>query len=283
MPDTITPDIAPFTWEADYARRVQRMRASEIRELLKLLDQPGILSFASGIPDPALFPIAGIAEAAATILADPVRGPAALQYAVSKGYRPLHEWIAAHMTTLGVPCTLDNIVITAGSQQGLDFLGKLLLSETDTALVTSPTYLGALQAFAPYEPRYDTLDLTGNTTPEAYAETARAYQSRIALAYAVPDFATPTGETLDEPARRRLLALADTLNIPLIEDAAYTAIRFEGTRIPSCLALDIQARGHSDATYTIHAGTFSKTIAPGLRVGWLCAARALIDKVVLTK
>lgn len=103
------------------------------------------------------------------------------------------------MATLGIPCAVDNIVITAGSQQGLDFLGKLLLSETDTALVMSPTYLGALQAFAPYEPRYDRLDPHGNTTPEAYAETARAHHSRIALAYAVPDFANPTGETLDEP------------------------------------------------------------------------------------
>lgn len=280
MPDTLT---APFTWDTAYARRAQRMRASEIRELLKLLDQPGILSFAGGIPDPALFPTAAIAQAAAAILADPVQGPAALQYSVSEGYHPLRHWIATHMATLGIPCTVDNIVITAGSQQGLDFLGKLLLSETDTALVTSPTYLGALQAFAPYEPRYDRLDLDGNTTPEAHAGTARAHASRIALAYAVPDFANPTGETLDEPARLRLLDLVDALNIPFIEDAAYTAIRFEGTPIPSCLALEIRRRGHIDHARTIYCGTFSKTIAPGLRVGWLCAARSLIDKVVLTK
>ena len=282
MPDTFIPE-ATFTWDTAYARRAQRMRASEIRELLKLLDQPGILSFAGGIPDPMLFPTAAIAQAAAAILADPIQGPAALQYSVSEGYTPLRHWLASHMASLGVPCTPDNIVITAGSQQGLDFLGKLLLSDNDTALVTSPTYLGALQAFAPYESRYDRLDLHGNTTPQAHRETAHAHASRIALAYAVPDFANPTGETLDEPARLRLLALVDALNIPLIEDAAYTAIRFEGTPIPSCLALEISARGHIDRARTIYAGTFSKTIAPGLRVGWLCAAKPLIDKVVLAK
>ena len=281
MPDTTF--APPFRWEAAYARRAQNMRASEIRELLKLLDQPGILSFAGGIPDPALFPTAAIAEAAARILADPAQAGPALQYSVSEGYRPLREWIAGHMTRHGAPCTIDNIVITAGSQQGLDILGKLLLSETDTALVTAPTYLGALQAFAPYEPRYDTLDLDGNMTPIAYAASARAAHSRLALAYAVPDFANPTGETMDEPARHRLLDLVHALNIPLVEDAAYTAIRFSGPPVPSCLALDIQARGHIDATRTAYCGTFSKTIAPGLRVGWICSARDLVAKVVLAK
>ena len=279
MSDTITP----FDWDAAYARRTQRMHASEIRELLKLLDQPGILSFAGGIPDPALFPTAAIAEACAAILADPVQGAAALQYSVSEGYKPLREWIAAHMAGLGVPCGIDNIVITAGSQQGLDFLGKLFLTEGDTALVTAPTYLGALQAFAPYEPRYDTLDLVGNMTPTAYTAAARETGGRVAFAYAVPDFANPTGDTMDEPARNRLLDLVDGLGIPLIEDAAYTAIRFDGLPVPSCLALEIRRRGHIDRTRVLYCGTFSKTLAPGLRVGWICAASDLIGKVVLAK
>lgn len=279
VPDIITP----FNWEAAYARRAQGMHASEIRELLKLLDQPGIVSFAGGIPDPALFPTAAIAEACAAILADPAEGAAALQYSVSEGYKPIREWIAAYMAGQGVPCSIDNIVVTGGSQQGLDFLGKLFLTEGDTALVTAPTYLGALQAFAPYEPRYDTLDLAGNMTPTAHAAAAQRAGSRVAFAYAVPDFANPTGDTLDEAARERLLDLVDALGVPLIEDAAYTAIRFAGSPVPSCLALEVRRRGHIDATRVLYCGTFSKTIAPGLRVGWICAARDLVAKVVLAK
>ncbi len=279
VPDTATP----FKWNTAYARRAQGMRASEIRELLKLLDQPGILSFAGGIPDPALFPTTAIAAACAAILADPAQGAAALQYSVSEGYKPLREWIAGDMGRMGVPCGIENIVVTGGSQQGLDFLGKLLLTEGDTALVTAPTYLGALQAFAPYEPRYDTLDLDGNMTPTAHAEAARATGGRVAFAYAVPDFANPTGETMDEAARLRLLDLADGLGVPLIEDAAYSAIRFAGAPLPSCLALDVRRRGHIDRTRTVYCGTFSKTISPGLRVGWICAAQDLVGKVVLAK
>lgn len=279
MPD----NIVPFNWDAAYARRGQGMRASEIRELLKLLDQPGILSFAGGIPDPALFPTAPIAAACATILADPAQGAAALQYSVSEGYMPLREWIAGYMGRMGVPCGVDNVVITGGSQQGLDFLGKLFLTEGDTALVTAPTYLGALQAFAPYEPRYDTLNFASNMTPTAYAQGAQAAGGRVAFAYAVPDFANPTGDTMDEVARERLLDLVDSLGVPLIEDAAYSAIRFAGIPVPSCLALEVRRCGHIDATRVLYCGTFSKTIAPGLRVGWICAARDLVGKVVLAK
>lgn len=273
----------PFTWDAAYARRAQRMRASEIRELLKLLDQPDMLSFAGGIPDPSLFPTGAIANATASVLADPVQGRAALQYSISEGYKPLREWIVAYMGRLGVPCSVDNVVITNGSQQGLDFLGKLFLAEGDTALVTAPTYLGALQAFAPNEPRYDRLDLDGNMTPTAYVDAARAASSKVVLAYVVPDFANPTGETMDEPARNRLLDLVAGLGVPLIEDAAYSPIRFSGTPVPSCLAMDVQQHGHIDRTQTIYCGTFSKTLSPGLRVGWICAAQELISKIVLTK
>lgn len=166
-------------WDALLAGRAARMRASEIRELLKLLEQPDVISFAGGIPDPALFPAGAIAEACGAILADPAAAGQALQYSVSEGYLPLRQWIAGHMTRLGVPCTADNIVITSGSQQGLDLLGKLLLSPGDTALVAAPTYLGALQAFNPYEPRYVTLDPGGHGTgADACREAARAAAGR---------------------------------------------------------------------------------------------------------
>ena len=268
-------------WTQAYATRAGRMGASEIRELLKILEQPGILSFAGGIPDPKLFPMQAVQAASAAILSDPVQGAQALQYTASEGYRPLRTWLVNHMAGLGIPCTIDNIVMTGGSQQGLDFLGKLLVSPADTVLVTAPTYLGALQAFNAYEPRYDRLHLDGNMTPTAYAEAARP--GRIACAYAVPDFANPTGDSMPLHTRNRLLDLATALDIPVIEDAAYTALRFEGEPLPSLLALDIERHGHIDAARVVYCGTFSKTISPGLRVGWVCAPRDLVHKIVLAK
>jgi len=267
-----TPE--PFPWSTAFAGRAGRMRPSDIREFLKLLGQPGIISFAGGIPEPSLFPAGEIAAAAAAILADPVRGQQALQYAESEGYLPLREWIAGHMGRLGVPCGPDNIVITTGSQQGLDLLGKLFIDPGDTVLATAPTYLGALQSLEVYEPSWAAIDL-------ATGEIVGADDPVIA--YAVPDFANPTGETVPLADRERLLDVAGALGIPVIEDAAYQALRFEGEPVPPLLALDTARAGHIDRARVIHAGTFSKTISPGLRVGWLCAARPLIQQVVLAR
>jgi DNA-binding transcriptional MocR family regulator len=277
---------AASTYEPAYARRAEAMKASEIRELLKLLERPGIISFAGGIPDPKLFPAAAAAEAYAAALANPAQAAAALQYSVSEGYRPLTEWIADEMRAQGVPAAPENIMMTAGSQQALDFLGKLLLSPGDTALVTAPTYLGALQAFSAYEPRYDVIrPEDGNRTPRSYSEAAAAAApgGRVKFAYAVPDFANPTGETLSLAARERLLQLARDLDAPVLEDSAYRALRFEGASLPSLQALDVAHVGSLDASRVIYLGTFSKTIAPGLRVGWVCASRAIIRRLVLIK
>jgi hypothetical protein len=203
MPDDLSRTPPAPAWAERYADRAARMQASEIRELLKLLDQPDIISFAGGIPDPALFPLVAIRAAYDAILGDPATVAQALQYSVSEGYRPLREWITRHMAGLGVPCGIDNVVITCGSQQGLDFLGKLFLSAGDTALVTAPTYLGALQAFNPYQPRYDRLSLEGNQTPGLLRQSAEQAGSRVRLAYIVPDFANPSGETLSRAQRER--------------------------------------------------------------------------------
>src|SRR5262245_28065561 len=219
-------------WEPRYASRAERMVASEIRELLKLLDQPNIVSLAGGIPDPALFPVAEIAAAYAKVLANPALAGAGLQYSPSEGYAPLRQWLVGHMARLGIVCGADNIVITCGSQQALEFLARLLLSAGDTALVTLPTYLGALQAFAAYEPRYDALSLEqGNRTPHSYRAAAAA-TGGVKCAYVVPDFANPTGETLSLAARERLLDLASELDIPILEDTAYSALIFEGEPLP---------------------------------------------------
>jgi DNA-binding transcriptional MocR family regulator len=277
-----TPDQG--LWNPVLADRAERMKASEIRELLKLLDQPGIISFAGGIPDPALFPAAAASAAYTDILATPATAASALQYSVSEGYAPLRHAIAGIMANLGVPATPDNIIITAGSQQALDFLGKLLLSPGDTALVETPSYLGALQAFAAYEPRYDTLrPELGNRSPQSYIEAASPEGSttRVKFAYVVPDFANPTGATMSLPARERLLDLAQELGIAILEDSAYQALRFEGEALPCLQALDIARTGSIDASRVAYLGTFSKTVAPGLRIGWVCASRDLIQRLVL--
>jgi DNA-binding transcriptional MocR family regulator len=270
------------SWDEKYAARAARMRASEIRELLKLLDQPHIISFAGGIPDPELFPKDAFREAYASVLSGGGAG-AALQYSVSEGFLPLREWLVQHMGGLGVSCTADNIMIVSGSQQALDYLGKLFLSSCDTALVTWPTYLGALQAFNAYEPRYDRLAPDSNMTPQAYRDAARKSGGRVAFAYLTPDFANPTGETMDRAERERMLDLTAELGIPLIEDGAYSALRYDGEAVPAILALDAARSGGIDNAHTIYCGTFSKTLSPGLRVGWICAATPLIRKLVLLK
>ncbi len=259
------------------ARRMDAMKASEIRELLKLLERPGVISFAGGIPDPKLFPADAAAKAYAEALADP---SAALQYSVSEGFGPLRAWIAEEMRREGSPAEPDNVLVVAGSQQGLDFLGKLMIDEGDTALTLEPTYLGALQAFSAYRPRYETVrPEDGNATPAAL--DARAAPGRVKFAYVVPDFANPTGETLSLQGRRNLLALASDLDAWVLEDAAYRALRFSGEALPTLQALDCAASGSLEASRVVFLGTFSKTVAPGLRIGWICAAKSIIQRLVL--
>jgi DNA-binding transcriptional MocR family regulator len=271
-----------LNWENIFATRSTRMRASEIRELLKLLERPDIISFAGGIPDPALFPAEEFKAAYADIFSSGVVN-SALQYSVSEGYKPLREWLVGEMAKVGVPCELDNVFIVSGSQQGLDYLGKLFLSPNDTALVTAPTYLGALQAFNAYEPTYDQLTPNGNRTPEAYRQTAEQAGGRVKFAYLSSDFANPTGETIDRAAREKLIDLGDELDIAIIEDAAYQSLRYDGEAIPPILALEIARKGHINDTRTIYCGSFSKTLAPGLRVGFIVGNAPVIRKLVLMK
>lgn len=269
-------------WESLFASRASRMKASEIRELLKLLEQPDIISFAGGIPDPAMFPSEAFSAAFADIFASD-KGESALQYSVSEGYKPLREWIVGEMGKLGVPCDSDNILVTSGSQQALDYLGKLMLSPGDTALVFWPTYMGALGAFNAYEPQYDRLIANGNRSAEDYRATAGENGSQVKFAYMSVDFANPTGETLDRAAREKIIDLADELDIAIIEDAAYQSLRYDGEAIPPILALEIARKGDIEACRTLYCGSFSKTLAPGLRIGWVCGASEAIRKLVLIK
>ncbi|WP_184718364.1 PLP-dependent aminotransferase family protein [Caulobacter sp.] len=267
----------PIAWAERFSERMDRVRASEIRELLKLLDQPDILSFAGGIPDPGLFPAERIQADYAAVLADPVLAAQALQYSVSEGYLPLRQWIAERMTRDGMPCEAQNIMLTAGSQQALDLIGKLFIGPGDTVVVARPTYLGALQAFNGYQPAYRDLPEDALSTP---TETDLP---QGALGYFVPDFANPTGVSLTLAEREGVLALADALDMTLIEDAAYRELRFEGESTPTLLALDIARSGGIDNARTMFLGTLSKTLSPALRIGWVCGPAAVIEKLVLLK
>jgi DNA-binding transcriptional MocR family regulator len=278
---TSSPARSP-DWTARFSNRMARVRASEIRELLKLLDQPDILSFAGGIPDPGLFPAGRIQAGYDQVLADPELSRQALQYSISEGYLPLRTWIAERMALAGVDCDEHNILITAGSQQALDLIGKLFLTAGDTVMVARPTYLGALQAFNAYEPAY--LDLPeGALANGVDAPALMAGRRPNPLGYFVPDFANPTGQSLTLAEREALLDLASQLDMTLVEDAAYRELRFDGEALPTLLALDIARSGSIEQARTLFCGTFSKTISPALRIGWVCGPRPVIEKLVLLK
>jgi DNA-binding transcriptional MocR family regulator len=261
-------------WTAAFSDYGRRAVASEIRELLKLLEQPGIISFAGGIPDPALFPLDIVAEAHARVFADPQRAQMALQYSVSEGYRPLREQLARGWRDQGVVLDIDNILITNGSQQALDLIGRLFLDPGDRLLSARPTYLGALQAFTGSAPSHG--DLGELAAPFGAAPAAK-------LAYVMPDFANPTGESLGMNERRALLADAEARDVTVVEDAAYVSLSYDGEAPASLLALDAQAKGSVDAGRVLYCGTFSKTVVPGLRIGWVIAPKPVIRKLVLLK
>lgn len=251
--------------------RALAMKASELRELLKLVSRPSMTSFAGGIPDPALFNVGLFQDAYRQTFAGPSIAREALQYSTTEGYLPLREWIAARMAAMGVTCGPDNILITGGSQQGLDLIGKLMLDAGDGVVTAQPTYLGALQAFSAYQPTFEALD-----APRASACPAK-------MIYLVPDFANPTGETMSLKARHAALAQADAMGALIVEDAAYSALRYDGQDLPAIAALDQARTGGIESTRTLYCGTFSKTLSPGLRVGWICGPAALIRRLVLLK
>lgn len=258
--------------EPRLSSRAESIKASELRELLKLVGRASMISFAGGIPDPALFNVGLFQEAWREVFAGPSIARESLQYSATEGYLPLREWIATRMAGQGIPATADNILITTGSQQALDLIGKLLLDPGSTALTAHPTYLGALQSFSAYEPQFAELDSPQPTGPSAPR-----------LIYVVPDFANPDGRTMETSARRQLMARARALNAIIVEDAAYSALRYEGEDLPSIAALDADQAGSIDATRTLYCGSFSKTLSPGLRVGWICGPAKLIRKLTLLK
>ncbi len=272
---------AAVDWSDWFAGRVSRMHASEIRELLKLLERPDVVSFAGGIPDPALFPMDAIRRAYADIL-----GRSRVGYGVAAvfGQRRIRT-VAALDRRLHGPAR--RTVRTrerrhhVGLATGLDFIAKLFIHPRDTVLVEEPTYLGALQGLQRLPSR--TYDVLFRKQAADYRRKAAENGGRVAFEYVVSDFANPSGETLSLAKRRELLDLAADLHVPVLEDAAYEAIRYDGEPVPAIAALAIERSGSIERSPVIYCGTFSKTVCPGLRVGWICAARDFVGKIVLAK
>ncbi|NMD31710.1 MAG: PLP-dependent aminotransferase family protein, partial [Chloroflexi bacterium] len=225
-------------WDHRYAQRTQRMKASAIRELLKLTENPEVISFAGGLPAPDVFPIDKFREACNTVLSE--QGALALQYGSTEGYKPLREMIARHTNTMGVGIAAENVQITSGSQQALDLLGKILINRGDRILVEAPTYLGALQAWNAYGAEYVTVesDDDGMRT-DALEEALRTGPKFI---YVLPNFQNPTGVTMSLERRLQLVDLADRYGVPIIEDDPYGQLRFEGENLPSVMKIDNDRR-----------------------------------------
>ncbi|ABF46378.1 PLP-dependent aminotransferase family protein [Deinococcus geothermalis] len=268
--------LPPVDLSARLANRARRMTASAIREILKITQQPDVISFAGGLPAPELFPLEDVRRATDAVLSQ--YGPAALQYSTTEGHLPLREWIAARD---GI--SPANVQIVTGSQQGLDLLGKILIDEGDVVLVEAPTYLGALQSFQPYGPRYVELptDEHGIDT-DALEDVLKAHPAK--LLYAIPNFQNPTGRTLSLERRRRLLELTAQYGVLVIEDDPYGKLRFTGEELPSLYALSLElAGGDPEQSHVIYSSSFSKTLVPGLRDAWVQAARPIIEKLVQAK
>jgi 2-aminoadipate transaminase len=270
-------------WNHRYAQRTQRMTSSVIRELLKLTALPDIISFAGGLPGPDLFPVEEVKEATEGVLE--TKGRIALQYSTTEGYPPLREMITRHMARYGIVVDIDNILVTGGSQQALDLIGKILVNPGDKLLVESPTYLGAIQAFTTYGAEFATVptDDDGMVT-DRLEEALRCGPKFI---YALPNFQNPSGVTMPLDRRQALIRASDHYGIPIIEDDPYGQLRYEGEHIKPLVVIDAERLecGHN-GKYTgnvIYLSTFSKTLAPGLRMAWVAAPKEVISKLVQAK
>lgn len=263
-------------WQQLYAQRARNSTRSAIREILKVTQQPDVISFAGGLPAAELFPIERIRHATDVILSE--QGRRALQYSVSEGLPELREWVAQRLSSERVMVRPENVLITSGSQQGLDMLGQLFLDEGDCIAVENPTYLGALQAWRRFGLDYCCVSADANGM--IVDELAQKLQSVTPkLLYIPPNFQNPSGTTLSLSRRQQLIALARQHQLPIIEDDAYGDLRYSGEPQPSLFTLDGQHTGQIDGT-VIHVGTVSKILTPGLRVGWVVAPIPVIEKLV---
>jgi 2-aminoadipate transaminase len=256
-----------------FARRMEQMRPSTIREILKVTAQPEVISFAGGLPAPELFPMDEIRRAADTVLTQ--HGSRALQYSQSEGVPPLREWIAAEMGRRGIRARAEDVLVTNGSQQVLDLVGKLFLNPGDVVLTENPTYLAAIQAFQTFEVRFVPVPTDGDgLIPEALPALIK--QHRPKFLYTIPNFQNPTGITLTAIRREALARVATEHGLTVVEDDPYGKLRYRGADIPPVKSWDTVGR-------VIYASTFSKTIAPGLRTGWVVAPPEIFNRLLILK
>ena len=251
------------------ARRAERMNPSIIREILKVTERPGIISLAGGLPSPDSFPVEAMRAACDRVLRDAPRE--ALQYAASEGYAPLREWVAAQLAAQGLKADASQVLITTGSQQGLDLVGKVLIDPGSGVAVERPTYLGALQAFAPYEPEIVSVECDDDGPIPQALEAARGSR----FLYLLPNFQNPSGRCMSAARRAQVSDAARALGLPIVEDNPYGDLWFD-TEPPPPLA----ARW---AEGTVYLGSFSKVLAPGLRLGYVVAPPALFPKLLQAK
>lgn len=266
-------DISVF-----YSKNAKNMKRSEIRELLKFTRQPDIISFAGGLPAPETFPIEDLEDISCQILRE--KGAVALQYGPTEGEGIFREQIASWMAREKPTIKMENILVTSGSQQGLDIIGRVFLDPGDVAIVELPTYIGGLQAFTAYRAK-----LIGVTQDDQGMRTDLLEKTLSKLAkrkkkpkfiYVVPDFQNPSGVTMSLERRKKLLQLAYKYKLPIVEDSPYRDLRFMGEKVPAIYALDTDNQ-------VIVLGTFSKLLCPGLRLGWLMAPTEWMDRMVVAK
>ncbi|HQO41453.1 MAG TPA: PLP-dependent aminotransferase family protein [Bacillota bacterium] len=257
-----------------FANRMDNLKGSVIRELLKYAEQPDIISFAGGLPAPELFPVEGMMKATERVMMED--GKASLQYGATDGYLPLRKKIAERSKKIGFVPDPSEILITSGSQQGLDFTAKIFINKDDVIITESPSYLGALNAFKAYQPKFVEIPMDEDGMIIEELEKALAANKNVKFIYTIPDFQNPTGRTMPVERRKKLMELATEYEIPVIEDNPYGELRFEGEILPSLKCFDPK-------NLVILLGTFSKILAPGMRLGWVIARPDLLVKYNLVK
>jgi 2-aminoadipate transaminase len=257
----------------ELSKRMSRVHPSPIREMLKVTERPDVLSFAGGLPAPEMFPVEAMARAHAEVLAHD--GAGALQYGATEGILPLREWVSQRMTHRGLPCRPEEVLITAGSQQGLDLVGKTLIDPGDVVVVEAPSYLAALQAFSVYDARFAVVGTDDEGMRVDELEQLLEH-TRARFVYLVPNFQNPRGTTLTLERRLALVRLAREHGVAIVEDDPYGELRYTGVALPPIAGLDRDAP-------VIHLGSFSKTLAPGLRLGYAISDEQTVRAMVIAK
>ncbi|MFC7394200.1 PLP-dependent aminotransferase family protein [Scopulibacillus cellulosilyticus] len=260
--------------ENKFAERAHLVKSSETREILKVTERPEVISFAGGLPAPELFPVEALKNVCNAVLNE--EGEASLQYSTTEGYIPLREAICQRMKFIGINSTIENVLITSGSQQAIDLTGRLFINEGDAIICESPTYLAAINVFKSYNAKFVEVAMDNDGMVMEELEKKLQEHPNAKFIYTIPDFQNPTGRTLKLERRKRMIELANQYDVLIVEDNPYGAIRFSGEALPPVKHFDTESR-------VIYISTFSKIFSPGLRLGWICAGESFINKYVSLK